>query len=177
VRDPQRLRFERAERTVFSWNSVALHPKEANAALADIVKTRWFKKRFPLIAANGVIVETNDSGRIKVNRCRATTLKCQGEIFQTLHLYRVRRTRLALLHALAHAAIGCGTHDREFASVYVLLVNRFMGRPAALELVAALEREGVRWKRKRRISPEKLAALRARFALVRKSFKGKEVSS
>lgn len=57
------------------------------------------------------------------------------------------RSRLVILHELAHVANppGCASHGREFASMMLTLVARFIGRESYLALRAGYRKHGVRF--------------------------------
>lgn len=68
-------------------------------------------------------------------------------------------TEWVLLHELAHEIAPRGTgHHWPFAYVYLKLVSRYLGAEAAAKLKAAFKAHGVRFKPKRKLSPEQRAA-------------------
>lgn len=153
MRDTQRKRLYDAEREAI-WDMGRKLPQveECERYVARVLASKWWMDRCPVRCI-----------QIKDGRgCRWATMR--GRV---IVLPKWARKELVVLHELGHVLTYQGartaSHGREFAAAYLGLVQRFMGGMAARELKAAFKRHRVRYRPKRQLSPERLAALRERF--------------
>lgn len=71
------------------------------------------------------------------------------------------RSEAVVLHEMAHAATPGAGHNWPFAAAFLSLVQTFMGKEAAKVLKASFKECRVKYKAPRKLTPERLAQLRA----------------
>src|SRR5262245_65586651 len=161
ARDMQRAKPYRAEREAFpgfSSGTEVMEFADACRYVAMVWRSPWTRRTFPL-AVHAV-------PRVKDGR---GTRIARGGLYR-INLPRWARTKPVMLHEIAHSLtvdrLDEGVHGRTFARNFLALVQHFLGRDAAKALRASFRKHRVRYNRKRRISPEALAALRSRGAML-----------
>jgi len=133
-RDSQRARVYRAE------HAVALQLGEPNlgavadtqAAVDRVVGSEWWHTAAP---HRPVVVVGDGRGR-----------RSGGSVGGEIRLPRLYRTRLVLLHELAHEWLTCpvrAPHGPEFAGAFLVLAGSFHSESARDRLAAAFADEGV----------------------------------
>jgi len=88
--------------------------------------------------------------------------RCAKGWYGGISVPRRMRSKVVVLHELAHVVARCG-HQWPWANAFLALVGRFLGRGDRDRLEAAYKKHGVRWtpKAKRTMTPEALERLRA----------------
>jgi hypothetical protein len=159
MRDSQRSRVFKAERAHSLWGETAVDKEAASAFIGLVVSSRWFKKRWPLTNMKGLVV-SHSHKKLRKQACGRFQF---GELFPTIEVPKGGANRLQLLHELAHSLSVFSIHDRAFARTYALLVHRWIGNVAAMELAAVYRKFRVKTREKRILSEEKKEVLRNRF--------------
>jgi len=168
-RDSQRSKVYKAEHLFIGEND-HLQIKNKNLDFwteylsKKVVKSKWFGNNFKV--TNGFRFKTKD-GR----GCRRATAKTFYMGYQkdcvrlgviTLPLWA--RQEIVVLHESAHVVTHprYADHGPEFCRNFLKLVRHFMGVEAEKKLKKYFANNKVRWKEKKKLSPERLAQLRER---------------
>lgn len=164
-RDSQKGKLYRAERELPEFRRMDLGARpsveEAQEFINKVSGTAWFQKhfgrdRFTPFGMGPRFTVSNSQGR--------GGAAASGRHITVSTYYR---NRLILLHELAHCVtIGEVGHGRKYAEVYLKLVQHVMGKDVAARLKAAFKRNGVKFRPKRKLSPETLIKLRERGRLL-----------
>lgn len=158
ARDTQRTKMYRAERTMKSHREDLMGLRDAELFAFRVVDSDLFKSLTrPRWHSIGVRVT---DGRARQSACAVGKAE--------IRLPRWARSKLVILHELAHIAMARAGHEFEaahgwrFCSTQLRLVRRFMGVAAHDELRAAFREHKVKYKEPRKLSPEALARMRER---------------
>lgn len=149
-RDSQRAKFWAADdalRTAFPPRR--LRTVEAQAYLQTVVNSRWWRNRF---------------GRTTATLTPARSVRYRGSASNLeVLLPPDKMDRYRILKVLAWVMIPreAAYHGREFAKLYCELVTRFDSPDAGLQLKALYKEHRIKWQAKRKISPERMAQLKA----------------
>lgn len=135
MRDSQRGKIYKAQAEVGSGKEIPTVP-EIEAYLMKIMATKWWLSRWP--HKNNIQVK---DGR----HCRWARGINGGKSGGTIILPRWARHERTILHEVAHVLTPRDTvpHGPEFASIYLGLVTRFMGKAAGENLRLAFVKHGV----------------------------------
>ena len=152
IRDTQKAKLYRAENTVargIEWKTL----DEIEAFLTKLVNSRRFEKRFKL--------QHKGNRKSPILRPGFGARRATGG-FWMITLPRLARCQRVVLHELAHCVTNGAKHGPDFAKAFHDLVSMSMGRETARALRVAYKQERVRMrpKRKRVLTPERLAVLR-----------------
>ncbi len=153
VRDSQRAKLYTAERVLHlphdrrGPDSTLREIAQCQAYVDRITQSAWYGRTFPHARRN--ILVAHGGGRSAARACGSGRIELPGWA----------RQRAVILHELAHCVVEreCATvawHGREFAAIYLKLVQHGMGRAAAAKLKTSYAQYGVKWRAKRRLSPE-----------------------
>ena len=167
VRDSQKQKLYNAENRVRKMHDATIEtgfgidtPEEAIAFLEKIIASRWWKS---YITPHSV---RTFSGEVRVEMTRrsrtaaAMYTSCDGAV----HIVMPRKklgennwawNKIVLLHELAHYPSngrGIPAHGWLFASVFMALVQRFMGKEIYECLKSSFADYNVRWRRPRQLS-------------------------
>ena len=159
-RDSQRGKLYRAERELADLDekigkgTIA----EAEAYVVSVWNTRWMRDHFPLAQLHAEPRVVDGRG----------TRRATGSLYR-LNLPRWSRTKLVVLHEIAHAVTPnwCAAHGREFAANFIKLVQHYMGVETARALKQAFRANGVKYTKKRKISERRRQELREQLAAAR----------
>lgn len=138
-RDAQRARLYAAERAAFGYPPRCLTVKEAEAMVARVLRSAWFRARWPEVT----YVRFKDGrGRRHAGGHRDPQLN--GGSFITIP--RGLRYRWVVCHELAHVVTPnrFAAHGREFAANYLDIVRYALGREAKAALLAQFKAAGVK---------------------------------
>ena len=149
-RDSQRGKVYDAETATEIYTANGDMPlEEIKAWVEKIVESRWMRGRYNF---------AHCAGMPKVKDGRGTRWARGGASFMTLPCWS--RSRLVVLHELAHVIQHreyiwtVAGHGREFCSIFLALVYRWIGKDAGDELRAAFKAKKVKFikskKRERR---------------------------
>lgn len=156
-RDTQRAKLYRAERSAFKdpqWNAL-MDLGTCTIYIERVLHSAFWKEHvkhtYPLNIRDGRGCRKASAGADRI------TLPCWA------------RKHWVILHELSHTGIGrtlrrseVAAHGREFAAFYLRLVRHFLGVAAHDALRDAFRANGVRYKPKKKLTPEALAVLRER---------------
>lgn len=160
LRDSQRSKLYSAEAEAFQGAVDRLVTFDLTVGFVEKVwRDAYVRSTFPM--ATRYPAPRVDDGR--------GTRIARGSISR-INLPLWARSKHVALHEIAHALRVTGAreaaHGREFAARFIVLVQHFMGRSYADALKAAFKKHRVRYKPKRTLSPETIARLRERGALL-----------
>jgi len=151
MRDSQRSKVYRSEKVVpqgLQFKELA----DVQAYLKQLQSHAWFRRRW---APRDFHLKDGRGAR----RGRAS----HGWWARIITLPRATRYQSYVLHEVAHHLAGLNErHGPKFCRVYWTLVRYEFGPEAAKALKTEWAKNRVRWRKKRRLSPETLAALRQR---------------
>lgn len=166
-RDSQRGRLYKAERRLPEFRMFDLGTgkrpsvEDAQEFINKVSGTAWFQKHFGRDAFKPYGLGPRFTVHDSQGRGGASAMG------RHIYVSTYYRNRIVLLHELAHClTIGKVAHGREYAAVYLKLVQHVMGKEVAARLKAAFKAEGVRFRPKRKLSPETLIKLRERGRLL-----------
>lgn len=157
-RDSQRSKVYKAERRM----SEHMGQKMTLCEVSNFVDKVVFSARFKALTQSvyhGIPVTIGD-GRGRTSACAIG--------YHTIKLPNWSRTKLVVLHELAHIAVTrskdmmAPSHGWQFCHAYLALVRTFMGVDAGDRLKGHFKEMKVRYKAPRQLSAETLAALRQR---------------
>lgn len=157
VRDSQRARVYKAEREAFGEDYGGLIDKGSfKSAVRFVRKVEATKTWAKLLGYSNL---TPVYPGLEVKDGRGTRIARGGRY--TLNLPTWARSKLVILHEMAHAATPGMQHNWPFCDVYLALVGMFMGDAARKRLQECFKKHKVRFRKPRQLSPEHLAKLRA----------------
>jgi putative metallohydrolase (TIGR04338 family) len=168
-RDSQRSKVYKAEHLFTGENG---HLQKKNASLdfwnkylnERVVKSKWFGKNFRI--TYDFRFKTKDGRGCRSANARTYHLGYQSDYARlgiiTLPLWA--RQEIVVLHEAAHVVTHpkYADHGPEFCRNFLKLVRHFMGVEVEKKLKKSFAEKKVRWKEKKRLSPEHLAKLRER---------------
>lgn len=174
-RDTQRSKLYAAERATFNdadWRNQAMDLADCEALVRRIERSASWAK----LMAERPHPIYGGWGRITVEAGRGGGM-AHGTNLITLGVYG--RRPWVILHELAHLATtrvhgdhAAAAHGWQFASIYLRLVRRWLGKPERDALRAAFRAHGVRYtapRAKRQLTDEQKAELTARLARAREA--------
>lgn len=125
----------------------------------SVTQSRWWKSRFPFVYKVRVL-------KYQGYR-KAVAQKWNG----TINLPQWAFNEFTILHELCHHTISYdnASHGREFCRNLLVLIKRFLGSEYEQTFRECFKITGVKWRKKRNLSPEQRAAMaeraRANFGL------------
>lgn len=157
-RDSQRGKLYAAERThsmwvepTMSWEDAQAYAKECVATFRTKEPERWLK------------CDMRGRGELQIHDGGGRRNAAGG--YGKIYLPRWSRTRLVIMHEVAHCLAGVSVHHCwEYADIYLALIKRMAGGKAWLEMVRAFRKGRVQFRdpalrKKRTLSPERKAKL------------------
>ncbi len=148
-RDVQRQHLYDAERVIPAWADPAMKlptVPEMQSFIDGVLAGRWLRSRWGLVH---IEVRAGQGHRRAVS---------YGPV---LHMPKWSRSRLVLLHELAHSLTPhhFASHGPQFAGVFIALVERSMGKSTAADLRMAFRVKRVRWNREAIPEPRRARSL------------------
>lgn len=157
MRDSQKSRVFWAEAVLNDKSKRFETVEECRVYLNKIWVSKWARKKFQNIVLY--------RGLPKIYDGRGTRIARGG--LSDFNFPRWARKESTLLHELAHALAPIEEkHGRKFAEILLMLVGRWMGKECHDLLKASFKEKGVKFRPKRKLSPETLEKLRARGRLL-----------
>ena len=140
ARDSQCSKVYKAERTLPQHSQNGMSIEDVREFVDKIMDSRWLKGKYPDAYEYGKVVVKDGRGRRKAGGCHSY-----------ITMPKWSRSKMIVLHELAHAITEreCGYppvawHGREFCSIFIALVRRWMGKDVGRDLKAAYKKYRVK---------------------------------
>ena len=140
MRDSQRGKVYKAERDLPEVEQNGMNIHEVRAWVDKIMRSRWMKSRYP---------QAYCVGMVDVKDGRGATWARGGYLY--IKIPRWARSEFIVLHELSHTIVArtkskpVASHGREFCSIFLALVRRWMGSEVANRLKAAFKEHRVKY--------------------------------
>jgi putative metallohydrolase (TIGR04338 family) len=135
IRDSQRSKVYKAERTLDQFYKNGMSIEDVREFVDKIMDSNWLNGKYPRAYVNGKVIVKDGRGRRKAGGC-----------FAYITMPKWSRSKLVVLHELAHSitdrqyeGYGVASHGREFCSIYISLIRRWMSKDVGRALKAAFK--------------------------------------